>query len=156
MAARSKILVVDDDAAVRESLMNALSYEHFYALGAQNGDEGLQLLESHHPDLVLLDLNMPGKSGWQVFKEITAKQPLLPVVVLTARANQLFTSLGAGVGALIEKPFDFLKLLQTIRELLGESTEQRLARLNGRPGNFQYLRPNGNDVTYSHAKVATT
>src|SRR4029078_6391131 len=123
MAARSKILGVDDDAAVRESLMSALSYEHFYALGAQNGDEGLQLLESHHPDLVLLDLNMPGKSGWQVFKEITAKQPLLPVVVLTARANQLFTSLGAGVGALIEKPVDFLKVLPAVLEDMNETGE---------------------------------
>jgi DNA-binding response OmpR family regulator len=146
---RKKILVIDDDTAVRESLMNALSYEDFQPCGAATGDEGLRQLETEKPDLILLDLNMPGKSGWQVFKEIVVKEPLLPVIVLTARPNQLFTSLGAGVGALIEKPFDFLKLLHTIRELINEPTDQRLARLNGEPGNFHYHRPNGNDVTYS-------
>lgn len=146
---RKRILVIDDDTAVRESLMNALSYEEFQPFGAGTGDEGLRLLEAERPDLILLDLNMPGKSGWQVFKEIVLKEPLLPVIVLTARPNQLFTSLGAGVGALIEKPFDFLKLLETIRELINEPTDLRLARLNGQPGNFHYQRPNGNDVTYS-------
>jgi len=110
------------------------------------------MIESQKPDLVLLDLNMPGKSGWQVFKEINAQRPLMPVIVLTARPNQLFTSLGAGVGALIEKPFDFLKLLTTIRELLSETPAQRLARASGHPSSFQYHRPNGNDLTYAQAE----
>lgn len=152
---RKKILVIDDDTAVRESLMNALSYEDFQPIGAVGGDEGLRLLETEKPDLVLLDLNMPGKNGWQVFKEIVLKEPLLPVIVLTARPNQLFTSLGAGVGALIEKPFDFLKLVQAIRELINEPTEQRWARLNGEPGNFHYHRPNGNDVSYAASHCAS-
>ena len=149
---RKKILVVDDDNAVRESLMNALSYENYFPVGAANGEEGLAMIESQKPDLVLLDLNMPGKGGWQVYKEISSQRPLLPVVVLTARPNQLFTSLGAGVGALIEKPFDFLKLLQTIRELLSETPAQRLARASGHPSSFQYHRPNGNEVTYAQAQ----
>jgi DNA-binding response OmpR family regulator len=148
---RKKILVVDDDTAVRESLMNALSYEDFFPLGAENGDQAVRLVETQTPDLVLLDLNMPGKSGWQVFQEISAARPLLPVVVLTARTNQLFTSLGAGVGALIEKPFDFLKLLHAVRGLLNETSEERLARMSGQSASFQYLRPNGNDITYAHS-----
>lgn len=147
---RKKILVVDDDVAVRESLMNALSYENYLTLGAENGDEAISIIQSAEPDLVLLDLNMPGKSGWDVFEQVLSKRPLLPVIVLTARPNQLFTSLGAGVGALIEKPFDFFKLLETMRDLLAESTGQRLARLTGHSTNFQYIRPNGNDVSYSH------
>jgi DNA-binding response OmpR family regulator len=146
---RKKILVVDDDAAVRESLMNALSYENYLPIGACNGEEAIRLVESERPALVLLDLNMPGKSGWDVFEQILRRQPLLPVIVLTARPNQLFTSLGAGVGALIEKPFDFLKLLETMRDLLNEQPEQRVARLAGRQAHFQYIRPNGNDVTYT-------
>ena len=146
---RKKILVVDDDTAVRESLMNALSYENFYPVGAENGDEAVCLVESEKPDLVLLDLNMPGKNGWEVFREITTAHPLLPVVVLTARANQLFTSLGAGVGALIEKPFDFLKLLEAVRELLSETAEERLARVSGRSTSFHHVRSNGNDASYA-------
>ncbi len=148
---QKKILVVDDDHAVRESLINALRSEGYSPLSAKGGDEAMELLSSAKPDLVLLDLNMPRKGGWEVFKEITASTPLLPVIVLTARPNQLFSSLGAGVGALIEKPFDLFKLLQTIRELLGESTEERLARLEGHPIKFQYLRPNGNTVEFHTA-----
>lgn len=148
---RKKILVVDDDAAVRESLINALSYEDFHPVGAANGDQAVQCVESEKPDLVLLDLNMPGKNGWEVFQEVTTAHPLLPVVVLTARTNQLFTSLGAGAGALIEKPFDFLKLLQTIRELLSETPEERLARIRGRSASFHHVRPNGNDIIYARS-----
>jgi two-component system alkaline phosphatase synthesis response regulator PhoP len=146
---RKKILVVDDDTAVRESLINALSYEDYLPLGAANGDEALRMIDAEKPDLVLLDINMPGKNGWDVFEHILRKHPLLAVIILTARPNQLFTSLGAGVGALIEKPFDFFKLLEIIRELLSEPVEERVARLAGHASSFQYIRPNGNDITYS-------
>ena len=60
------------------------------------------------------------------------KWPSLPVVVITARPNQLFTALAAGVGALVEKPLHIPKLLQTISRLLRESVEPRLARLAGK------------------------
>jgi DNA-binding response OmpR family regulator len=131
--------------------MNALSYENFLPVGAKNGEQAVRVVEIEKPDLVLLDLNMPGKGGWEVFQEITTAHPLLPVVVLTARTNQLFTSLGAGAGALIEKPFDFLKLLQTVRDLLSETAEERLARIRGQAASFHHVRPNGNDVTYARS-----
>jgi DNA-binding response OmpR family regulator len=89
-------------------------------------------------DLVLLDLNMPGQGGWDTFERLTAKDPLLAVIIITAKPNQLFTSLGAGVGALLEKPLDFPILLQTIKTLLAESAELRLARLTGRKADFHY------------------
>src|SRR6185437_13869713 len=77
------------------------------------------------------------------------EQPLLPIIIITARPNQLFTSLGIGAGALIEKPLDFLKLLETIRALLNEKPEARMARVSGHSAHFHYIRPNGNEVTYS-------
>lgn len=151
---RKKILVVDDDTAVRESLMNALSYENYQPFGAADGNEALKILQTQNFALVLLDLNMPGRNGWDTYQEILTHDPLMPIIIITARPNQLFTSLGAGVGALIEKPLDFLKLLETIGKLIEESVEKRLARLTGRPAEFHYVRPNGNTVTYSGANGA--
>ena len=62
----------------------------------------------------------------------------MPVIIITARPNQLFTALGAGVGALLEKPLDIPTLLRTINWLLAESAETRLARLAGREAEFHY------------------
>ena len=81
---------------------------------------------------------MPGQSGWDTFERLTASQPLLAVIIITARPNQLFTALGAGVGALLEKPLDFPQLLQAVTRLLAETPESRLARLAGQASDFYY------------------
>jgi len=104
---RKKILVVDDDVAVRESLMNALGYEKFIPLGAADGEEALSIIESEEIALVLLDLNMPRRNGWDTYKSIVEKDPLLPIIIITARPNQLLTCLGAGVGALSKNRWIF-------------------------------------------------
>ncbi len=135
---RKKVLVIDDDQAVRESLACALSYENFLVLAAANGAEALEIVAATPLDLVLLDLNMPGKSGWDTFEQLTAEHPMLPVIIITARPNQLFTALGAGVGALLEKPLDFPELLRAMRRLIAEPAEVRLARLTGHPTEFDY------------------
>jgi DNA-binding response OmpR family regulator len=140
---RKKILVVDDDAAVRESLACALSYENFLVLPAADGEEALKMAAATPVDLVLLDLNMPVKSGWDIFERLTGEHPLVPVIIVTARPNQLFTALGAGAGALMEKPLDFPELLRTIRRLIAEPIDVRLARLAGRPTEFDYRPARG-------------
>src|SRR6185503_15634333 len=89
-------------------------------------------------DLVLLDLNMPVKNGWDTFEQLTREHPLIPIIIATARPNQLFTALGAGVGALLEKPMDIRTLLRTMEKLLAESAGQRLARLAGKKADFHY------------------
>jgi len=137
--AASRILIVDDDAAVREMLARVLAGEGYSVCVAGDEQAALNIVSQTKIDLTLLDLNLPGKSGWNTFKQLTAKNPLLPVIIVTARSNQLFTALGAGVGALLEKPLDFPKLLQTIRELLAEPAASRLARLAGSPADFHYV-----------------
>jgi CheY-like chemotaxis protein len=87
---------------------------------------------------VLLDLNMPVKNGWDTFEQLSREHPLIPVISATARPNQLFSALGAGVGALLEKPMDIPTLLRTMRRLLSETTDQRLARLAGKESAFHY------------------
>ena len=136
---KARILLMDDDSSVREMLMRVLVGEGYLVLPAASGVEGLKIAAATQIDLVLLDLNMPGQSGWDTFEELTAENPLVPVIIITARSNQLFTALASGVGALLEKPLDFPNLLQAIANLLAESEEQRLARMAGKPSEFHYL-----------------
>jgi two-component system response regulator (stage 0 sporulation protein F) len=141
-AAKHTILLVDDDPGIRKILFRLLVEEHFRVLTAANGFEALDVAHGDKPDLVLLDLNMPGKDGWETFAQLSAENPLLPIILITARPNQFFTALSAGVGALMEKPLDFVKLFQTINRLLSEPAEASLARYAGKAGVFEYA-PSG-------------
>jgi two-component system response regulator MprA len=136
---KKKILLVDDDPAVRESLTHVLTGEGYDVVPAANGMEATDPARGRGIDLVLLDLNLPKRDGWDTFELLTRQNPRLPVMIITARSNQLFPALAAGAGALMEKPLDFPKLLQTIRDLIAEPVEARLARLTGKPGEFHYL-----------------
>jgi CheY-like chemotaxis protein len=138
--AENRILVVDDDRSVREMLARVLAGEGYLVSAAADGTSALEITAAKKVDLVLLDLNMPGKSGWDTFERLTAQNPLLPVIIVTARANQLFTAMGAGVGALLEKPLHFPKLLQAIQQLLAEPAESRLARMAGISADFHYVQ----------------
>jgi DNA-binding response OmpR family regulator len=146
------ILLVDDDPTVRDSLINVLASEGYFVIPAENGQQALDLVSKSLVDLVLLDLNMPVKNGWDTFERLTAEHPLVPIIIVTARPNQLFMALSAGVGALLEKPMDIPILLRTMEKLLAESTEQRLARLAGREAEFHYQPATASRVS-SHSKA---
>ncbi len=133
-----RILLVDDDPTVRDSLSDVLVAEGYCVIPAENGQQALDLANSLPIDLVLLDLNMPVKNGWDTFEQHTREHPLVPVIILTARPRQLFTALSAGAGALLEKPMDIPTLLRTIKELLAEPSKQRLERLVGKNKEFHY------------------
>ncbi len=143
---RRTILLVDDDPSVREMIARVLADEGYHVLSAANGLEAIDLANTTHIDLLLLDLNMPGKGGWDTFASITSMNPNLGVIVITAKPGQLFTSLAVGVGALLEKPLDFNLLLQTVKEVLDEPAELRLARLTGRSTVFHYHPSNGTQL----------
>jgi len=138
---KRKILLVDDEHAIRKMLTRLLTGEDYDVVSAANGAEALELASRGDFDLALLDLNMPGLDGWDTYEQLTAKKPLLPVIVITARPNQRFTALAAGTGALMEKPLDLNKLFATIRELLEEPDDARIARMAGRPSEFHYVPP---------------
>jgi DNA-binding response OmpR family regulator len=133
-----RILLVDDDPTVRDSLNEVLVAEGYVVIPAENGQQALDLASQSSVDLVLLDLNMPVKNGWDTFEQFTREHPLIPIMIATARPNQLFTALGAGAGALLEKPMDILTLLRTMEKLLAETAAQRLARLVGKHTEFHY------------------
>jgi CheY-like chemotaxis protein len=135
------LLVVDDEPTVREMLGRVLEAEHYGVAMAANGKEALERVAWGDIDLVLLDLNMPAMGGWETFERLTTQEPLLPVVVITARPNQLFTAAGSGVAALLEKPLDYPTLLATVAELLAEPRATREARVAGRIARFHYQGP---------------
>jgi CheY-like chemotaxis protein len=139
--AKRKILLVDDDSAIRQILLRLLEDEDYFVLTAANGVEALALANATKFDLVLLDLNMPVKDGWETYEQLSAKKPELPIILITARPNQLFPALASGVDALLEKPLDFARLFHTIRSLLEEPPEARRARFRGRPPAFRFIPP---------------
>src|SRR5262245_16091562 len=86
-AARKRILLVDDDPVVRESLAELLLIDGYEVIPAKDGQQAVDLAAHTAVDLVLLDLNMPVKNGWDTFDQLTREHPLLPVIIVTGRAN---------------------------------------------------------------------
>jgi CheY-like chemotaxis protein len=142
---KKRILLVDDDAAIRQILVRLLQEEGYYVLTGANGAEALALADATKFDLVMLDLNMPVKDGWSTYELLTQRNPTLPIILITARPNQLFPALASGVGALLEKPLDFVKLFDTVRSLLEEPEELRLARMTGRSSLFRFIPPKADE-----------
>src|ERR1700761_2242577 len=143
---RAKILLTDDDPAIRHILLRLLTDEGYDVLTAANGIEALELARVTKFDLALLDLNMPMKDGWETFEQLTNRQPALPIILITARPNQLFPALASGVVALMEKPLDLTKLFSTIHNLMEEPLETRLARSMGQAAVFSYVPPMSDEL----------
>ena len=137
-AAQERILLVDDDASVRDSLAAVLVEEGFQIVLAADGQQALETIEKIPVDLVLLDLNMPRLNGWNTFEHLVGAHPLVPIVIIAARPNQLLLAASVGAGALLEKPLDIPFLLHTIRRLLDEPDGTRLRRRAGREAGFIY------------------
>ena len=128
-AKRPKVLVADDDPAVRESLRHALESENFDVIFAADGNEALEKFYEGDIDIVLLDLKIPDKSSWEVFERMTAVNPLLPVIIITASNDAVELAAQAGASAIVEKPLELPRLLRTIHRLLREPLERRLWRI---------------------------
>jgi DNA-binding NtrC family response regulator len=119
---KKRILLADDDSAVRRMLFRVLTDEGYFVIPASSGREVLQSTTEGNVDLAVLDLSAPLDDAWKNLQQLTAKHPALPIILITARSNQVFPSLVSGVKALMEKPLDLPKLLRTISDLLAEST----------------------------------
>ncbi len=126
-----KVLVVDDDASVRESLRKVLADAGYEVALAADGREAVEQFEGGRVDLLLLDIGLPVRNGWDAFERITNKVPVLPIIIITGQANQHDMAVAAGVGVLMEKPLDATGLLNTMQALLAEPIEARLLRLCG-------------------------
>jgi len=115
-----RILVIDDDPAITSLLKRGLSYEGFTVDIAGTGETGLALARERPPDLVVLDIMMPGMGGLEVLRRLRAADERLPVLMLTAKdapADQV-QGLEAGADDYVLKPFTFEVLLARVRALL--------------------------------------
>jgi DNA-binding response OmpR family regulator len=121
------VLVVEDDAAIRRGLADALRFEGYQVHQAATGDEGLRLALQLDYDLLLLDLVLPQRDGLDILAQLRAARPTVPVIVLTARGDENDRVRGLRLGAddYLVKPF-------SVRELLAR-VEAVLRRTPGRP-----------------------
>ena len=84
---KSRVLVIDDDAAIRDSLKMTLEYNGYEFIGAATGQEGLSMAEREAPDLVLLDIKMPGMDGMDVLSRLRSMSEGLPVVMISGHGT---------------------------------------------------------------------
>jgi two-component system alkaline phosphatase synthesis response regulator PhoP len=115
-----KILIVDDEPEMVRGLEDNLRFEGYQTLSAPDGQRGLQMAVTEAPDLILLDVMMPGMSGWDVCRGLRAKGLDVPVIMLTARGEEADRVLGLELGAddYVTKPFGLRELLARIRAVL--------------------------------------
>lgn len=117
---KQRILVVEDDRAILIGLVDLLEAEGYTVLQAVDGDKALETFQHERPDLVLLDIMIPGRSGYDVCREIRKTDPVTPVLMLTAKGQEVDKVVGLELGAddYIVKPFGVNELLARIRTAL--------------------------------------
>ncbi len=115
-----RILIADDDRAIRESLARALGLEGYDVVQANDGAAALSLVESAQPDVAVLDVMMPNVDGLTVCRVLRAERNRLPILMLTARTEtpDRVAGLDAGADDYLPKPFDLDELLARLRALL--------------------------------------
>jgi two-component system response regulator ResD len=119
VAAGRKVLVVDDEEPVRELLSLYLGKEGFQVIAARDGKEALRLNGEHHPDLIVLDLMLPGLDGREVCRQIRANSRV-PIIMLTARGEEVDRIVGLELGAddYVVKPFSPRELVARAKAVL--------------------------------------
>lgn len=115
-----RILIVDDEPEMVRGVEDNLRFEGYQTLSAADGKAGLELALRLGPDLIILDVMMPKMSGWDVLRAIRQKQIDVPVIMLTARGEEVDRVLGLELGAddYVPKPFSLRELLARVRAVL--------------------------------------
>src|SRR5512147_723976 len=116
----AKILIVEDDPATLLGLRENLAYEGHAIAAVSQGDEVLDKLAAAKPDLLILDVMLPGISGFEVCRRVRKEDRRLPILMLTARSDEVDKVMGLDLGAddYLTKPFSLSELLARVRALL--------------------------------------
>src|SRR5271166_3599236 len=116
----SKILIVEDEPNMVAGLRDNFEFEGYQVITAPDGVAGLERALSESPDLVILDVMMPRMSGLDVCKQLKAKKPSIPVIMLTARGQEVDKVVGLELGAddYVTKPFSIRELLARVKAVL--------------------------------------
>jgi DNA-binding response OmpR family regulator len=126
VTAKKTVLVVEDDAAIRRGLVDALQFAGFQVLACGDGEEGLATALSAQLDLAVLDVMLPRRSGFSILTEIRRARPALPVILVTARGAEADRVRGLQDGAddYVVKPFSSKELLARVHAVLRRSAER--------------------------------
>ena len=117
-----KLLIVDDEVEIANSIQYVLNQEGFATLLAHDGHKAMQLIENEKPDLIILDLMMPGLDGYEVCRRVRANDRKTPILMLTARTSEIDTVVGLELGAndYIPKPVRIRELVARVKAHLRE------------------------------------
>jgi two-component system alkaline phosphatase synthesis response regulator PhoP len=131
-----RVLVVEDDDAMAAALNDGFSYEGYEVTLARDGAAGLRLAGETSPDLIILDVMLPKMSGLDVCKEIRKNGSAVPVIMLTARGQEIDKVLGLKLGAddYVTKPFGFMELMARVEALLRRAA----GRSGGRAETYRF------------------
>ncbi len=123
------ILVIEDDPAIRLGLKKSLGFEGYQVLEAEDGERGLELVFERRPDLVVLDIMLPRLNGYEVCRTIRKHDASLPIVMLSAKGQEIDKIMGLDVGAddYVTKPFSTRELAARIKAALRRSQAQESA-----------------------------
>ena len=132
---KPRILVIDDEGAIRDSLRMILEYEDYQFVGAATGQEGLAAIQRERPDLVLLDIKMPGMDGLEVLRKLHAIDETLPVVMISGHGTTATAveAIRSGAVDFLDKPLSSERVIVTLQnalkqsELRSENRELKLA-----------------------------
>jgi DNA-binding response OmpR family regulator len=145
---KRRILVVEDDAAIRTGVRDSLKFAGFDVDEAADGDAGMKLALSVDCDLVLLDLVLPGPDGLQILRRVRQLRPSLPIIMLTARGEEQdrVAGLKSGADDYVVKPFGVSELLARV--------EAVLRRTPTRPAEATNIKLAGAEIDFSKGEVA--
>ena len=123
---RTRILIVEDEPAMVAGLRDNFEYEGYDVISAADGAEGLERALADNPDLVVLDVMMPRMSGLDVCKQLKAQKPAMPIIMLTARGQEIDKVVGLELGAddYVTKPFSIRELMARVKAVLRRASPQ--------------------------------
>jgi DNA-binding response OmpR family regulator len=142
-----RILTIEDDAAIRRGIVDALTFAGYEVVQAANGNEGCRAAVSREYDLLLLDMVLPGKSGMEILQAVRNARPTLPVIILSARGEERDRVGGLRMGAddYVVKPFSVDELLARVEAVLRRSP--------ARPTDVSELAVPGGSVDFERCEV---
>jgi DNA-binding response OmpR family regulator len=144
---KTRILIIEDEPAMVAGLRDNFEYEGYDVISADDGVSGLERALADDPDLVVLDVMMPRMSGLEVCKQVKARRPSIPIIMLTARGQEIDKVVGLELGAddYVTKPFSIRELMARIKAVLRRASPQVSAPDVYRFGDVEvYVR--GNEV----------
>lgn len=120
MNEKKKILLIEDEENIRELVTFNLETNNYKIVSADDGIKGMAMVYTERPDLILLDIMLPGKDGFEICKELRAEDIKIPIIMLTAKTEEIDKVLGLELGAddYISKPFSLRELIARIKAVL--------------------------------------